>query len=89
MTTRRFAISATAPAGNVRRKKGGAAAVAISESANEEAPRLCITHVAATSWAATNVPERTLASHKRENTGFRSASQVEVEVFVSVTKARD
>ena len=84
MTTCRFAMSATAPAGNVRRKKGAAAAVAMSDSANEEAPAPCINHVAATSCADTNVPERTLASQSRANTGFRSANQVDVEVFVSV-----
>jgi hypothetical protein len=41
-------------------------------------------HVAATSCADANVPERTLASQSRANTGFRSANQVDVEVFVSV-----
>jgi hypothetical protein len=30
------------------------------------------------------VPERTLASQSRANTGFRSANQVDVEVFLSV-----
>ena len=84
MTARRFAMSATAPAGNVNRKNGAEAAVAIRESANEEAPRSCINHVAARSWADTNVPETTLASQRRQNIGFRSANQVEVDfVFIA------
>ena len=51
------------------------------ESENDEAPRSCINHVAVTSWAETNVPDKTLASHKRQNAGFRSANQVEVDFF--------
>jgi hypothetical protein len=35
------------------------------------------------SWAETNVPDNTLASQRRKNTGFRSANQVEVD-FVSI-----
>ena len=83
ITTRRFAISATAPAGSVSRKNGAEAAVAMSDSASDEAPRSCINQVAAMSWAETNVPDNTLASQRRENTGFRSANQVEVD-FVSI-----
>ena len=78
---RRFTMSATAPAGSVKRKNGAEAAAAIRESENDEAPRSCINQVAVTSWAETNVPDNTLASHKRQNTGFRSANQVEVDLF--------
>jgi acyl-CoA thioesterase len=52
------------------------------ESENDEAPRSCINHVAAMSWAETTVPDNTLASHKRQNIWFRSANQVEAD-FIS------
>jgi hypothetical protein len=84
MTARRFAMSATAPAGSVNRKNGAEAAVAIRESASDEAPRLCINHVAARSWAETNVPETTVASQRRQNIGFRSANQVDVDFVLGV-----
>ncbi len=60
--------------------------VAIRESESDEAPRSCINHVAATSWTETTVPDNTLASHRRQNTGFRSANQVEVD-FISLRAA--
>jgi hypothetical protein len=47
----------------VNRKNGAEAAVAISESKNADAPRSCISQVAAMSWAETNVPDSTLATH--------------------------
>ena len=86
---RRFTMSATAPAGSVKRKNGAEAAVAIRESASDEAPRSCINQVAATSWAETNVPDNTLASQRRQNTGFRSAYQVELDSAVGVERRRD
>jgi hypothetical protein len=49
ITVRRFTISAMAPAGSVKRKKGAEAAVAIRESRNGEAPRSCISQVMITS----------------------------------------
>ena len=52
------------------------------ESENDEAPRSCITQVAAMSCAETTVPDKTLTRNKRQNTGFRSANQVEVD-FIS------
>ena len=52
------------------------------ESESDEAPRSFINHAAAKSWADTTVPDNTLASHKRQNTGFRSANQVEVDFIV-------
>jgi hypothetical protein len=83
MTARRFAMSATAPAGIVNKKNGAEAAVAMRESASDEPPRSCINHVAVRSWAETNVPDTTLASQRRKNTGLRSANQVEVDfVFI-------
>jgi hypothetical protein len=74
-------MSAMEPAGSVKRKNGAAAAVAISESKSDEAPRLCINHVAAMSCAETNVPDNTLASHRLRNTGFPRANQVDVDAF--------
>jgi hypothetical protein len=56
ITARRFTMSATAPAGSVNMKNGIAAAVAMKESANAEAPRSCINQVAVISWAETKVP---------------------------------
>ena len=43
---RRFTMSAKAPAGSVNRKNGADAAVAMSDSVSDEAPRSCINHVA-------------------------------------------
>ena len=80
---RRLTMSATAPAGSVKRKNGAEAAVAMSESERDEAPRSCINHVADMSCAERNVPDKTLASHIRQKTGFRSANQVEAD-FTSV-----
>ena len=54
------------------------------ESESDEAPRSCINHVAAMSWAETTVPDNRLASHKWQKTGFRSANQVEVDfIFIA------
>ena len=69
-----------APAGSVNMKNGAAAQEAIRESAKAEAPRLCINQVAAMSCAETNVPDKALASQRRQNTGFLSANQVEADV---------
>jgi hypothetical protein len=63
------------------------AAVAMSESKNDEAPRSFINHVTVTSWAETNVPDKTLASHKRRNTGFRSANHVDID-FLSIPESK-
>ena len=41
-----------------------------------------ITQVAAMSWADTQHPETTLASHSLRKTGFRSAAQMEFEVVL-------
>jgi hypothetical protein len=74
-------MSPKAPAGSVKRKNGMEAAVAMRESESEEAPISCINHVAARSWFETTVPDNRLASHKRQNAGFRSANQVEVDLI--------
>jgi hypothetical protein len=78
ITARRFTRSAMAPAGSLNMKNGTAAAVAMKESSNAEAPRSGINQVAAISWAATKVPDRTFAHQSRQNAGFRSANHVEV-----------
>jgi hypothetical protein len=58
-------MSAKAPAGNVKRKNGKDATVDIKDKKSGEGFSLYITHVAAQSCAATQVPERMLASvHK-------------------------
>ena len=49
ITRRRSPMSASTPAGSVKRKNGAEAAVAIRESENDEAPRSCINQVAAMS----------------------------------------
>ena len=88
ITVRRLTISARAPAGSVKRKNGAEAAVATRESKKEEAPRSLISHVDVTSCAERNVPDNTLASHRRQNAEFRRANQVEV-VFLSIAGRRD
>ena len=79
ITVRRLTMSAMAPAGSVKRKKGAEAAVAIRESRKGEAPRSCSNHVATTSCEETKVPDKRVANHKRQNTGFLSANQVEFD----------
>jgi hypothetical protein len=76
--------SAIAPAGNVKRKNGNEAAVAISESSNGEAPNPFMNQVAAVSWADTQTPEITLGTHKPANAGFLSANQTELFCFGSL-----
>jgi len=63
-------------------KSAGTIEIALRESESEEAPRSCINRVAARSWAETTVPDNTLASHKRQNSGFPSANQVEVDFIL-------
>jgi len=75
---RRFTISAKAPAGSVKRKKGRDAIVDISESKNVEEPSMFIVQVAAVSCVATHVPESKMANQSFRYSGFRSARKVEV-----------
>jgi hypothetical protein len=75
-------MSARAPAGSVNKKKGSEATVASTEIKNGDGVSIFISHVAAVSWAATQVPEITEAIHSFRKTGFRKAIQVEVFVIV-------
>ena len=65
------------PAGRVNKKRGSDATVAIMEIRKGEAVAMFIIHVAALLWAATQVPEITVAIQSRLKAGFRSAVQVE------------
>ena len=78
MSFRRLTMSAKAPAGRVKRKKGRDATVEIRDSKNVEEPSMFIVQVAAVSWAATHVPESKTANQSFRYTGFRSAAKVEV-----------
>ena len=75
-------MSAKAPAGKVNKKNGREAAVESSERKKGDGVMVFITQVAAMSCAATQQPETTLASQSLKKTGFRSASQIEVEVVL-------
>ncbi len=72
-------MSARAPAGNVNRKNGSEAAVDNNERNKGEGESVFIAQVAAMSCAETQQPETKLASQRLLKTGFRRASQVEVE----------
>src|SRR5262249_49366873 len=88
---RRSILSARAPAGSVKRKKGSDATVDISEIINGDPVKEFIIQVAALSWAATQVPEITVAIQSFLNTGFLSAVQLELSFMIGclhlVTKA--
>ena len=73
----RSSISARAPAGSVNRKKGNEATVDRTEIKNGDGVSIFIIQVAAVSWAATQVPEMTVAIHSLRKTGFPKAAQVE------------
>src|SRR5260370_14079471 len=72
----RYTMSASAPAGSVNRKKGSEATVDSSEIKNGDGVSIFIIHIAAVSWAATQVPEMTAAIHSFRKTGFPKADQV-------------
>ena len=80
-------MSARAPAGNVNKKKGNEATVDRSEINNGDGVSIFIIHVAAVSWAATQVPEIKAAIHICRNIGLPKAAQVEVLVIVCGVKA--
>jgi hypothetical protein len=65
----------------VNKKKGSDAAVAMSEIKNGEPATTFIIHVAALLWAATQVPEITVALQSLLKAGFRRAAQVELVVI--------
>src|SRR6516164_10458908 len=56
----RSTMSARAPAGSVKKKKGSAATVDITEIRNIDGVSVFITQVAAVSWAETHTPETRL-----------------------------
>jgi hypothetical protein len=66
----------------VKKKNGSEATVDIRERNKGESLTRFMTHVAAVSWAATQVPEIKLANHMFRKTGFRRAIQVEVLTIV-------
>ena len=83
-------MSANAPAGRVKRKKGRDATVEIRDNKNVEEPSMFIVQVAAVSCAATHVPESKMANQSFRYTGFRSAAKVEAvlrRTFISVVEA--
>jgi hypothetical protein len=75
----------------VKRKNGSDASVDMSEIKNGDPVKTFIIQVAALSWAATQVPEITVAIQSFLNTGFLSAVQAEVSFMIvglrPVTKA--
>jgi hypothetical protein len=75
----------------VNRKKGSDATVDMSEIKNGDPVKIFIIQVAALSWAATQVPEITVAIQRFLNAGFLSAIQVELLFMIGglhpVTKA--
>jgi hypothetical protein len=75
---RRSTLSARAPAGSVNRKKGSDATVDISKIKNGDPVKISIIQVAALLWAATKVPEMTVAIQSLLKAGFFSAVQVEL-----------
>jgi hypothetical protein len=76
-------VSANAPAGKVRRKKGREAAEDNKESSKGDGDRVFITQVAAISCAETQQPEATLASHRLRKVRLRSAVQIEVVLMAT------
>src|SRR5215469_16221741 len=74
------------PAGRVNKKKGSDASVAMSEIKTGEPVTRFIDHIAASLWAATQVPEITVAIQSLLKTVFRRALQVEVLVIHPLQK---
>ena len=74
----------------MNRKNGIEATVDIRDRKKGEGVSVFIIHVAAVSCAATQVPEMTLATHKRLKTGFRKAIQIEVStILYDIHRSRD
>src|SRR6516164_4685199 len=78
----RSILSARAPAGSVKRKKASDATVDMSDMKSGDSLSIFIDQVAALSWAATQVPEITVASQSFLKTGFLRAVQVEPLVII-------
>ena len=70
------------PAGRVNKKKGSDATVAMSEMRTGEPVSRFIIHVAASLWAATKVPEITVAIQSLLKAGLSRALQVELLVII-------
>src|SRR5262245_4626425 len=79
----RFARSAIAPAGNVKREEGSAESVAMSDRSNVESdlPRELNTQNAAVPWAAIALPEIRFATQSLLKAVFRKAVQADVSVI--------
>ena len=75
-------MSPRSPPGNVNRKKDSDAIVDISEIKKGEPVSLFIIQVAAPSWAATQLPETTLASQGCLKNRVLKAVQVEHSVMI-------
>jgi len=69
----------------VNKKKGSDATDAMSEIKKGEPVTTFIIQVAALLWAATQVPEMTVAIQSLLKAGFRRAVQVELSVITPVT----
>lgn len=74
----RSTLSAIAPAGKVKRKKGKVATVDIMEIRRGEGVSVFITQVAAMSCAETALLDTRLANQSNRKIGLRSGSQIEV-----------
>jgi len=70
----------------VNKKKGSDAAVAMSEIKNGEPVTTFIIQVAALLWAASQVPEITVAIQSLLKAGFRRAVQVELLVITRLQR---
>ena len=81
----RSTMSASAPAGSVKKKNGSEATVAKRERNNGEVLSRFTVQVAAVSCAATQVPEIKLTNHMFRKTGFRRAVQVEFSLIVELS----
>jgi hypothetical protein len=79
----RSTVSARAPAGRIKTKKGRVAAVDIRERSKLDRLMLFITQVAAISCADTKVPETIVATQSLRKVGFCKARQLEVSVIVT------
>ena len=74
-------MSATAPAGSVKRKKGRVANVDMRERKSGDGVSVLINHVAAMSYADTALPDSTLATHKLRKVRFLRGIQIEALVI--------
>src|SRR5215471_7275227 len=85
---RRSTLSARAPAGSVNRENASDATVDISEIKNGDPIETFIIQVAASLWAATKVPETTVAIQSFLKAGFLNAVQVELLFMTGRLSAR-